>query len=149
MKRPLRIKGASNVPLYGTNEMSASLAENHVWISIMNMTDRNPPELWDNPYRRSLGQLALKIKDTDDQQAYGAISEEQARQIVAFVKKHESPDLIVVINCTAGVSRSAGVAAALTKLACKSDQYIFNAFTPNMLVYRTILNVGVEMLEDG
>ena len=47
----------------------------------------------------------------------------------------------VIVQCEAGQSRSAGVAAALMKFYNNDDTPIFNnpRYTPNMLCYRTVL----------
>lgn len=44
------------------------------------------------------------------------------------------------VHCDAGISRSAGVAAAISKYFLGSDFKFFNChLTPNMLVYRRLL----------
>jgi len=47
---------------------------------------------------------------------------------------------VMMVHCEAGVSRSPGVAAALSKIHLGEDQEFFDNYTPNMLVYRKILN---------
>jgi predicted protein tyrosine phosphatase len=47
---------------------------------------------------------------------------------------------VVIVHCGAGVSRSAGLAAALAKWYNGSDLEFFKPpYAPNMLVYRTML----------
>ena len=51
----------------------------------------------------------------------------------------------ILVHCDAGWSRSPAVAAALTKsLLGQDDSHLFKAKSPNMLVYRTLLNVYYE-----
>lgn len=50
----------------------------------------------------------------------------------------------VVVHCEAGISRSAGVASALSLIYNKKDQYYFDNYLPNTLVYRKIINVAVN-----
>jgi predicted protein tyrosine phosphatase len=51
----------------------------------------------------------------------------------------------ILVHCDAGWSRSPAVAAALTKsLLGQDDSHWFKAKSPNMLVYRTLLNVYYE-----
>ena len=51
----------------------------------------------------------------------------------------------IFVHCDAGLSRSPAVAAALTRtLLGQDDAYWFKTKTPNMLVYRTLLNVYFE-----
>jgi predicted protein tyrosine phosphatase len=61
-----------------------------------------------------------------------------AKSILVFVE--DFPETSIVINCEAGVSRSAGVAAALSKIYLGDDQNFFKTHYPNMRVYRMILN---------
>ena len=75
-------------------------------------------------------------------------SVENANQILDFVEYHSkllTSPTICVINCEAGVSRSPAVTAALTKIfEGGHDTYWFLRYRPNMLVYRTLLNVAIE-----
>jgi len=50
-----------------------------------------------------------------------------------------NPEL-VICQCEAGISRSAGVAGALANIYKGDDSYFFRRYLPNMLVYKTILN---------
>ena len=55
------------------------------------------------------------------------------------------PDNIIV-HCGAGISRSSGLAAALLKYFTGDDSQIFDnpKYTPNMTVYRTVLETFME-----
>ena len=64
----------------------------------------------------------------------------QAEQILNFVKEYKNDVNLIVIHCEAGISRSAGVAGALSLIFNGTDQYYFKHYLPNMLVYRNILN---------
>ena len=51
---------------------------------------------------------------------------------------------VMMIHCEAGISRSAGVAAALSKIHEGDDSYYFSSrgpYLPNSLVYRRMLEV--------
>jgi predicted protein tyrosine phosphatase len=63
----------------------------------------------------------------------------QARIILDFVDLWKNKIDLICINCCAGISRSAGVAAALSKILNGDDSYYFKHYLPNMLVYRKIL----------
>lgn len=54
----------------------------------------------------------------------------------------------IIVHCDAGISRSAGVAAALNKYFNGRDQFYFDNYCPNMHVYRTLLNVLQEENKD-
>ena len=66
-------------------------------------------------------------------------TDEQAQQVLDFVGRHE--DKHVVCQCEAGISRSAGCAAALARIYDGDDGWIFQSprYFPNMRVYRKIL----------
>jgi predicted protein tyrosine phosphatase len=70
------------------------------------------------------------------------ITKKQAKQIAKFVK--ENKDLVdgFIVNCMAGISRSAGVAAAILKYFTNDDTQIFDSanYCPNMTCYREVLN---------
>lgn len=46
---------------------------------------------------------------------------------------------LLVVQCLAGLSRSAGIAAAVSKILTGDDSYSFNVYLPNMLVYKVML----------
>ena len=63
-----------------------------------------------------------------------------AKNILNFVEKYRDKISLIICQCEAGISRSAGVAGALSKILNGDDTEIFKKYLPNMLVYRTILN---------
>ncbi len=67
------------------------------------------------------------------------MSEEDAEKIAEFLSRHKDCD--VIVHCDAGISRSAGVAAAILLWATGHDEQIFNSYRyrPNMLCYRKTL----------
>lgn len=69
------------------------------------------------------------------------IDEETARDIAKFARYWYDKVDHLVVHCGAGVSRSAGCAAAILKYFTGSDMQIFNDASkhPNMLVYRLVL----------
>ena len=96
------------------------------------------------PYNDTrLSTLYLAFHDFDDlsKDYPGKIrlfNKEDAKKIVEFVNHYKNKIEIIVCNCEAGISRSAGVAGALSKIFNKDDTEIFKNYLPNMLVYRTI-----------
>ena len=68
------------------------------------------------------------------------MSEEDARKVVQFVNLHVEKHIIV--HCDAGISRSAGVGAAISKYVSGDDSAFFNSgrYYPNMWCYRKTLN---------
>lgn len=90
--------------------------------------------------------LFMKFNDTGDRDyASGRITEEEGKTIAYFVKKHiEAGIEKIVVNCGAGQSRSAGVAAALLLYYNHDDSYAYGEDRkPNALVKEMVLH-GLE-----
>lgn len=71
------------------------------------------------------------------------MSENDAKKIVAFIKRCQERGIQEIwVHCDAGISRSAGVAAAIMKYLNNDDSLIFNnpKYCPNMYCYRLTLN---------
>ena len=64
---------------------------------------------------------------------------EHANKIIEFVNKHLNNIELIICQCDAGISRSAAVAAALSKCINNDDAFFFKHYLPNSLVYKTIL----------
>lgn len=84
---------------------------------------------------------SFAFEDIDDASDLTSISNEDARNIANYVRKYadKSEDLICYVNCEAGLSRSAGVAAAISKYFLGDDSWVFKTKYPNMLCYRRVL----------
>jgi len=111
----------------------------HILISI-----RNPGQsyytIMDNKNRRATMILKFHDVDTAHEGMFDLFTEVQATKILEFVDKWKDSIKEIVVNCTAGFSRSPGVAAALSRIINGEDSDYFRKFRPNMLVYRTILD---------
>lgn len=90
---------------------------------------------------RVIAILALTFCDADkpEKDIYGndadesdLMSQEDARKVVQFVNLHVEKHIIV--HCDAGISRSAGVGAAISKYVTGDDSVFFNSgrYYPNM-----------------
>ena len=93
--------------------------------------------------------LHLHFNDTDSRDiADGGIDESIAMEIKRFLEKYaNNPEIdLIIVHCEAGQSRSAGVAGAILKKYTNDDMQIFGdkRYSPNMLVYRTVLNKLME-----
>ena len=105
------------------------------------------------PEMNRVGILRLKFDDVTAQSNWGRdyvlFSPEQARQVLDFAKAMWPKASIIHIHCWAGISRSSGTAAALSKIYFGDDGKFVktpNGFCPNSLVYRTILDVHAAEL---
>lgn len=83
----------------------------------------------------------VRFNDTDSKDG---IEDTDAYKIKQFILNHiNDKDLdLIIVQCEAGQSRSAGVAAAIMKYLWNDDTKIFNnkLYKPNMLCYRKVLN---------
>lgn len=70
-----------------------------------------------------------------------SISDDDAKRIVATVQEWKDKVDTIYIHCDAGVSRSAGVAAAISMALTGEDDYFFTSYlyVPNILCYRKVL----------
>ncbi len=63
----------------------------------------------------------------------------EAQNILTFVRQHSEDVQLIVCQCEAGVSRSAAIAAALSRILQNEDAFFFENYWPNRKVYHTIL----------
>lgn len=76
-----------------------------------------------NPLRREV--LRLEFDDVGPGPVFAiAMSEDHARQVAEFVTKHADVEMFV-IHCEAGISRSAGIAAALGLYFDRDDSQFY------------------------
>lgn len=85
--------------------------------------------------------LHLKFDDVGDCQN-NRITEQDAFKIVDFTDMWKDKVNTIIVHCEAGVSRSAGVAAAILKWTQNRADLIFNSpyFLPNRFCYREVLS---------
>lgn len=130
-----KILSREGIKQYETNKK-------HIVISIADPEAEPVEILSDNP---PLGILYLKFPDFDRPYMKGyqynhlLFDKYNAKDILKFVNQHKDSIELIVCQCEAGISRSAGVAGALSKILNGEDFYIFNHYLPNRLVYNTIL----------
>ena len=75
----------------------------------------------------------------------------QAREIANFVLEWKDKVDLIVVHCEAGISRSAGVCAAIMKYLTNDDMPIFDNyhFCPNMFCYRLVLNAFMYPIDEA
>jgi predicted protein tyrosine phosphatase len=111
----------------------------HILISI---TDPDVPTAEFAESENRVAFLRLQFDDAD-REGYRLLTPEEAEAIVAFVEQHRDRAALIVCQCEAGMSRSAGVAAALSRWLNEDDHWFFDRFHPNRHVYRTVLNAAM------
>jgi len=113
---------------------------------VASITDPEQPEadIAESPLRRDV--LRLKFHDMGD---YGqplhddiVMTPDDARALLTFVQTHLGEVELIVCQCEAGVSRSAGMAAALSRLIQDEDGFFLTHYWPNRWVYRTVLDAA-------
>lgn len=117
-----------------------------VVISITDV-DSDPVDLPQNEHIKAI--LRLSFEDSDEETPT-SISSRDADKITEFISRFRNTVAEIIIHCEAGISRSAGVCAALMLWLNGSDKPVFdNAYyRPNMRCYRFVLN-SVESMNIG
>lgn len=115
---------------------------------IISITDPDsaPAKFHRNPQIKSVLRLSFEDVDADTD---GAMTKEDAEKIVFFVKRWKTKVPHIIVHCEAGISRSAGICAALMLWLTGSDQAVFDdlQYRPNMRCYRLVLNEVQEELD--
>lgn len=126
----------------------------HLWLPIpyivISMSDPGQPdvEFAADPFRKDV--LRLSFYDlVSPKEGFASYTIEEATRVWEFVDKWIADIDAIVCQCEAGISRSAGLAAAISRVFNDEDSYYFKTFLPNMLLYRTTLRVREGMSKAG
>jgi predicted protein tyrosine phosphatase len=110
----------------------------HIIISISDKVE-NLPSIKEGELCRGI--LKLAFQDTDNPHQSNSFTPHLARKILRFVKSNLKHVQLIITQCDAGISRSSGTAAALSKIVNGNDKEFFRPpYVPNRLVYKIILN---------
>lgn len=101
--------------------------------------DIKHPEMYKGILRLKFHDLEYPIKGYEKCKLF---SKDDAIQILDFVNNYADEIKLIVVHCEAGVSRSAGVAAALSLILNYDCGYFHKYFHPNTLVKSTILRAA-------
>jgi len=117
----------------------------HVIISITS-TREDVAVLRANDHCRGILRLSFVDADEGSEPVVGGqlFSLDQARQIWAFVERHQGDVQRILVHCDMGISRSPAVAAALALvLNGNGDEFLLSdQYVPNTLVYRLLLETA-------
>ena len=111
-------------------------------ISIRSIGDTPPKKLFLHSNLQVKDFITLAFDDvTTYCQGYYPITEQQARKIAKFVMRYKDSVEQIVVHCDAGISRSAGVAAAIAKyLNLNNDRFFKEPYDPNKTCYDMVLS---------
>ena len=124
--------------------MSKTHKQKTVVISISDIANEGQFVVVHTSKNNICGCIAVYFDDVDNGPT--AITEQTAKNIVSFVDATYAQTDKIIVQCGAGISRSAGVCAAIMKAKESDDSPIFNnpRFCPNMLCYRLVLQAFME-----
>ena len=140
----------SNIIVKSRKEMIKSIKElkrPSMLISIRDVGARRILDENDNLIHR----MHLEFEDWDaNNDGEIVMSDDDARMVARFVRiaYYGSIDCDLYVNCEAGQSRSAGVAAAISKVLFDDDERFFRMYHPNMLCYRKVYNALSELFDE-
>jgi predicted protein tyrosine phosphatase len=122
--------------------MSENYPYDHIVIGFRSSHTTYPPVVF-SPYCKA--HLELNVDDVHPTTAFPyekVFTKKDAKKILKMVEKYKKKVQHIVCQCDAGVSRSAAVAAALSKILYGDDAWVFDCprYIPNPHIYSTILN---------
>lgn len=116
--------------------------------AVISITDPQliPPTLAPSPYCAAV--LRLRFSDVDERFARMQVStpyviaftSEMAQQVAHFVNEHFGQGIrLFIIHCEAGMSRSAGIATAISQHYNLDEIFFLTHYRPNIWVRRLML----------
>lgn len=132
---------------YGLDDMAECL-DTYVVISIQDThTEGFGVTFCENKFCK--GVLTLYFDDIV-REVDGAVlfTDEQAEQIIDFIKEHRSVDTLLV-HCYAGQSRSRAVGAFAVKMLGGDNSKYFQSGVPNQYVYDTLETAWIRKSQQG
>jgi len=70
------------------------------------------------------------------------MTEQDASKVIGFVRENLDNVQMIVCQCEAGMSRSAAIAAAISRILHGEDEFFFEHYWPNRWVYRKIMDAA-------
>ena len=146
-KRKYRIMSRSTCERY----CSQNHTKTAIIVSIKSSWDKVPPHLYLTEQNKIIDILYLSFDDiTYEDDPRFAMTEEDGEQVAKFINKYYDRTDTIIVHCDGGVSRSAGVCAAIMRVKEGSDSPVFDnrAKHPNMTCYlRTLRGFGYDLVK--
>lgn len=122
-------------------------------IAIISITDTTKDMVKFDADRHTCMFLPIAFHDLDrpgpPEEGTVLITDKIAEDIAVFVDDAVNSGVkVLLVHCTAGVSRSPGVATAISQFYFGDSSEFFKRYAPNMLVYRKVLE-ALRRLKDG
>jgi len=138
--QPILSKIIKNIPRNVLQTIEEVLiGKKHIVISFLSTTGN-----YEDIKYTAIDHLNLNVDDINKEtEGFVLFNNSHAKQILDFIDKYKDVDIIIV-QCDAGISRSAAVAAALSKIFDQEDFRYFKQYASNMHIYKTILNLYNE-----
>lgn len=141
-----RVYQGERISFIVLNRFEAAKVAPSVPYLILSITDPERPEATfaASPHQKAILRLQFHDKSGPRAAALGktAMTMEQARSIIAFVQAHLAEVQLIICQCEAGISRSASVAAALSRILQGEDNFFFTHYAPNDWIYHTLLEAA-------
>ena len=120
---------------------------NHAFISIIDPGSEEI-KLRTNPF--TMGVLRMAFHDLDKPiVGYDLFSKEEAKQILDFINSIKNKIDLIIVNCEAGISRSAAVACSLSKILNGEDTWLIKRYNLyNRHIYNTIMSTYQDQQEE-
>ena len=108
---------------------------------IISITDVDKPPVLFQRSANLLNVLRLSFNDVDKDGDF-PMQPSMAREVIRFVSRYLDKVKRIVVHCEAGISRSAGVCAALMVILEGTDSAVFEnpKYHPNPCCYSRVLN---------
>ena len=141
-----RIYQGSHMSFLVLNRYEAATATPDMPYLVISVTDPEREEvvLAETANRRAVLRLRFHDKGVRRPVAEGKIvmTPEDAQIILNFVQAHRQDVKLIVCQCEAGISRSAAIAAALSRVVQSEDHFFFAHYAPNDYIYNTLLEAA-------
>lgn len=139
----------ANIQIRSRQDMETLSYELDMPCIIISISDKNVdyPIFADNS--NILDVCYLSFDDEESEERHG-MTQEDAQEICEFIDQWQNENIELYVHCGAGVSRSAGCAAAIMLWQWGDDSAVFDDgyYAPNMHCYRSILDAADLSYDD-